>query len=207
MGYKYFKATIGTRLDSTFKIVYDLTSSLLDFNNTASIYDISAYTYSPAVNVTYDELTEEGAAIVRTNDDISQLKIEDENGYCLDCTSNVFQTAPYSPQLILSTDQGQYITASFNEYPNWSGFIEEYTSSAPASTTTFDYPFVSGSTYNIAVFIGWTDPNVTGGVALNISDNTNYEYEANNNDVSREGFYFNWTSDGTSLTIESLVAE
>jgi len=90
MAYKYFKVTIGTRLDSTFKIVYNLTSSLLDFNNTASIYDRSANTYSPAVNVTYDELTEEGAAIVRTDDDVYQLKIEDENDYCADCTSNSF---------------------------------------------------------------------------------------------------------------------
>ena len=96
MAYKYFKTTIGTRLDSTFKIVYDLTSSLLNFTNTASIYDRSANTYSPAVNVTYDELTEEGAAIVRTDNGISQLKIEDENDYCSDCTSNVFQTAPVS---------------------------------------------------------------------------------------------------------------
>lgn len=89
---KYFKVTIGTRLTSVFSIVYDTVTNVNTFNHTASIYDSLTNTYSEASDITYDQLTDNGGAIVRTDDDVYKLKIIDENDYCNDCTSVAFQS-------------------------------------------------------------------------------------------------------------------
>ncbi len=114
MAYKYFRVTIGTRLDSVFSIVYDTVSNTNTFDHTASIYDSSTNTYSDAANITYDQLTNEGGAIVRTDDDIYKLKIIDENNYCSDCISEEFGTASTSVFRISQINHPNFFTNGFN---------------------------------------------------------------------------------------------
>ena len=98
---KYFRVTIGTQLISTFKVVYSTESSPTIFNHTAEIYNESNNSYSTATGLTYDQLTDNGGAIVRTDDDVYQIKIEDENNYCTDCVSNAFGIP--APGILLET--------------------------------------------------------------------------------------------------------
>lgn len=93
MAYKYFKVTIGTKLDSLFSVVYDTETNTGSFDHTGSIYDYSTNTYSTAANLTYDQLTDNGGACIRTDDDVFTLKIIDENGYCAGCISEEYGVA------------------------------------------------------------------------------------------------------------------
>ena len=98
---KYFRVTVTSQLISTFKVVYSTESSPTIFNHTAEIYDESNNSYSTATGLTYDQLTDNGGAIVRTDDDVYQIKIEDENNYCTDCVSNAFSIPV--PGILLET--------------------------------------------------------------------------------------------------------
>lgn len=98
---KYFRVTVTSQLISTFKVVYSTESSPTIFNHTAEIYDESNNSYSTATGLTYGQLTDNGGAIVRTDDDVYQIKIEDENNYCTDCVSNAFGIP--APGILLET--------------------------------------------------------------------------------------------------------
>ena len=67
---QYFRVTIGTQLITTFRVVYSTESTPTVFDHTAEIYDESSNSYSTATGLTYDQLTDNGGAIVRTDDDI-----------------------------------------------------------------------------------------------------------------------------------------
>lgn len=84
---RYFRVTIGTKLNSLFSIVYDTVTDIGNFNHTAFIYNREQNTYRSAVNVTYNELTQYNYAVVQTDNDVHKLKIVDENGYCDGCLS------------------------------------------------------------------------------------------------------------------------
>lgn len=98
---QYFRVTIGTQLVSTFRVVYSTESNPTVFDHTAEIYNESSNSYSTATGLIYDQLTDNGGAIVRTDDDIYQIKIEDENNYCTDCISNAFGIP--APGILLET--------------------------------------------------------------------------------------------------------
>ena len=86
---KYFRVTITTQLLSTFKVVYSTNSNPSTFDHTANIWNETP-PYSPAINLTYDQLTDNGGLIVIVDDDVYQIKIKDEKSYCNDCTSPNF---------------------------------------------------------------------------------------------------------------------
>jgi len=96
---KYFRVTIESSLYSTFSVVYSTNSNPNVFNHTADIWSETT-PYVAATNLTYLQLTDNGGLVVVTDDDVYQIKIEDENGYCNDCTSTNFGVA----QVIYSLD-------------------------------------------------------------------------------------------------------
>ena len=118
---KYFRVTIGTQLISTFKVVYSTESSPTIFNHTAEIYNESNNSYSTATGLTYDQLTDNGGAIVRTDDDVYQIKIEDENNYCTDCVSNAFGIP--APGILLETIEP---SGTGTTYQNVNGSLTSY---------------------------------------------------------------------------------
>jgi hypothetical protein len=89
---KYFRVTIESNLQSTFSVVYSTNSNPTSFNHTADIWSETT-PYVAATNLTYLQLTDNGGLVVVTDDDVYQIKIEDENGYCNDCTSTAFGEA------------------------------------------------------------------------------------------------------------------
>jgi hypothetical protein len=89
---KYFRVTIESSLYSTFSVVYSTNSNPNVFNHTADIWSETT-PYVAATNLTYLQLTDNGGLVVVTDDDVYQIKIEDENGYCNDCTSTTFGVA------------------------------------------------------------------------------------------------------------------
>ena len=91
---KYFRVTIGTRLDSLFSVVYSTNSNYTSFNHTADIWSETT-PYVAATNLTYDQLTDNGGLIVVTDDDVYKIRIIDQNGYCPDgnCESITFGEA------------------------------------------------------------------------------------------------------------------
>jgi hypothetical protein len=89
---KYFRVTIESNLQSTFSVVYSTNSNPTSFDHTADIWSETT-PYVAATNLTYLQLTDNGGLVVVTDDDVYQIKIEDENGYCNDCTSTTFGEA------------------------------------------------------------------------------------------------------------------
>lgn len=89
---KYFRVTIESNLQSTFSVVYSTNSNSTVFDHTADIWSETT-PYVAATNLTYLQLTDNGGLVVVTDDDVYQIKIEDENGYCNDCTSTAFGEA------------------------------------------------------------------------------------------------------------------
>tara|TARA_B110000285_G_scaffold226168_1_gene285479 strand:- start:67 stop:759 length:693 start_codon:yes stop_codon:yes gene_type:complete len=89
---KYYKVTITTQLLSTFKVTYSTNSNPTVFDHTAGIWDVSGAPYTSAINLNYNQLTDNGGLIVVVDDDVYRIKIEDENGYCTDCVSDASQT-------------------------------------------------------------------------------------------------------------------
>lgn len=118
---QYFRVTIGTQLISTFRVVYSTESTPTVFDHTAEIYDESSNSYSTATGLTYDQLTDNGGAIVRTDDDIYQLKIEDENNYCTDCVSSIFGIP--APGILLETIEP---SGTGTTYQNVNGSLTSY---------------------------------------------------------------------------------
>lgn len=135
---RYFRVTIGTKLNSLFSIVYDTVTNVGNFNHTALIYNREQDTYRSAVNVTYNELTQYNYAVVQTDDDVHKLKIVDENGYCDGCLSeelgspigsgNPASTANISIYNYVSNSSG----ASF---PTYYGMPTNYSWNAGQSVT------------------------------------------------------------------------
>lgn len=87
---KYYRVTITTQLLSTFKVAYSTNSNPTVFNHTAGIWDVSGIPYPSAINLTYNQLTDNGGLMVVVDDDVYRIRIEDENGYCNDCVSDAF---------------------------------------------------------------------------------------------------------------------
>ena len=130
---KYFRVTIGTRLDSTFSIKYSTISNSSTYDHTADIYNPTSETYSTATNISYSQLTDNGGAIVRTDDDVYKLTIVDQNGYCNNCISEEFGTIPVisnppstSNIYIYLYDSGQssngYVSSFPIYYQKWSEY-------------------------------------------------------------------------------------
>jgi len=95
---RYFKVNIGTNLQTTFKVIYSTNGNATTFDHTASIWDENGVPYDPATGLTYEQMTTNGALTVFTDDDVYQVRIIDENGYCSDiennnCTSIVYGTS------------------------------------------------------------------------------------------------------------------
>jgi hypothetical protein len=90
---KYYRVTITTQLLSTFKVAYSTNSNPTVFNHTAGIWDVSGAPYTSAINLTYNQLTDNGGLMVVVDDDVFRIRIEDENGYCTDCVSDIFGEA------------------------------------------------------------------------------------------------------------------
>lgn len=118
---QYFRVTIGTQLISTFRVVYSTESTPTVFDHTAEIYNESSNSYSTATGLTYDQLTDNGGAIVRTDDDVYQIKIEDENNYCTDCVSNAFGIP--APGILLETIEPDGMGTT---YQNVNGSLTSY---------------------------------------------------------------------------------
>lgn len=93
---KYFRITIGTSLQTTFSVKYSTTSNPSTYDHIADIYIPSSGTFSTAASISYNQLTDNGGAIVRTDDDVYKLTIIDQNGYCSSCISEEFGTASSS---------------------------------------------------------------------------------------------------------------
>jgi hypothetical protein len=89
---KYFRVTIESNLQSTFSVVYSTNSNPTSFDHTADIWSETT-PYVAATNLTYLQLTDNGGLVVVTDDDVYQIKIEDENDYCNDCTSTAYGVA------------------------------------------------------------------------------------------------------------------
>ena len=149
---KYFRVTIGTRLDSVFSIVYDTVTNVNTFNHTASIYDNLTNTYSEASDITYDQLTDDGGAIVRTDDDVYKLKIIDENDYCNDCTSEEYGTIPTppsnSPSNSTITIDNIYSYSGGSTYPvsnTYSGTLPQDYNNLPSGTYPGEYYYQTTS--------------------------------------------------------------
>ena len=146
---KYFRVTIGTQLISTFKVVYSTESSPTIFNHTAEIYNESNNSYSTATGLTYDQLTDNGGAIVRTDDDVYQIKIEDENGYCNDCTSEEYGTIPSnSPSTSTITIENIYQHSGGSTYPvsnTYSGTLPQDYTNLPPGNYPGEYYYQSSS--------------------------------------------------------------
>tara|TARA_B110000902_G_scaffold47679_1_gene54193 strand:- start:3455 stop:4252 length:798 start_codon:yes stop_codon:yes gene_type:complete len=87
---KYYRVTITTQLLSTFKVAYSTNSNPTVFNHTAGIWDASGAPYIDCINLTYNQLTDNNGLMVVVDDDVYRIVIEDENGYCIDCVSDVF---------------------------------------------------------------------------------------------------------------------
>jgi hypothetical protein len=90
---KYYRVTITTQLLSTFKVTYSTNSNPTVFNHTAGIWDVSGAPYTSAINLTYNQLTDNSGLMVVVDDDVYRIRIEDENGYCTDCVSDIFGEA------------------------------------------------------------------------------------------------------------------
>jgi hypothetical protein len=118
---QYFRVTIGTQLITTFRVVYSTELTPTVFDHTAEIYDESSNSYSTATGLTYDQLTDNGGAIVRTDDDVYQLKIEDENNYCTDCVSSIFGIP--APGILLETIEP---SGTGTTYQNVNGSLTSY---------------------------------------------------------------------------------
>ncbi len=95
---RYFQIGIGTNLQTTFKVIYSTNGNATTFDHTASIWDENGSPYDPATGLTYEQITDNGGLKVFTDDDVYQVRIIDENGYCSDvdnsnCTSIVYGTS------------------------------------------------------------------------------------------------------------------
>ena len=121
---KYFRVTIGTSLQSTFSIKYSTTGNSSVYDHTADIYNLSNNTYSTATNVSYNQLTDNGGAIVRTDNDVYKLTIIDQNGHCSNCTSEAYGTIsnPSNPATTSNVYIYNYVSNSGgSSFPVWYG--------------------------------------------------------------------------------------
>lgn len=87
---KYYKATIsGNNYLGEFSIKYSLTKSPTTFT-LANL----AGTSTPAINLTYSQMTTGGGVAIEVPDNVAYLKIIDEDGNCPDTLSPLLQTIP-----------------------------------------------------------------------------------------------------------------
>lgn len=95
---RYFQIGIGTNLQTTFKVIYSTNGNATTFDHTASIWDEDGVPYDPATGLTNEQIMDNGGLKVFTDDDVYQVRVIDENGYCSDvdnsnCTSIVYGTS------------------------------------------------------------------------------------------------------------------